>query len=144
MRTSPNSPATRSAIIGTALVLALALGACGDDENSEEDAFCDAATSLEQNVGALAEMDVAAEGTNALDDALGEIEADLTALREAGSEVAEAELDDLFDAVDSLEAAATEAADSPSTDDVAAIVSGVVAAVSAADAAFTTLQEACG
>lgn len=143
MSTPSTTPFRRATLPAALMAMALLVSACGDDEKSDEDAFCDAASSLEEHVSALGEMDVAAEGTDALKEAIGEIEDDLTALRDAGAEVAEAELDALNDSVDSLEGTVGDAAESPSADDVAAIVSGVGAAISAADAVVTTLQDAC-
>jgi hypothetical protein len=142
----PNSAHARPArrrLLGATVGLTLLLAACGDDEESPEDAFCDAADTLEQNVTALGEMDVAAEGTDALGDALAQIESDVAALLDAGSEVAEAELAALDDALNTLEASVEEVSDSAGADEVTALVSGVGTALAAADAVIVKLDETC-
>lgn len=141
--TSAHAGSTRRTLVGATLGLIILLAACGDDEASPDDAFCDAGDTLEQSIAALGEMDVAAEGTNALGDALAEIESDVGALLEAGAEVAEAELEALDDALNTLESSVDQISESVGADEVTALVSGVGDALVAADAVIVKLDETC-
>ncbi len=144
MRTTSHPFTAPRGLLGVALGLTICLAACGDDDTSPEDAFCDAADSLEANISALGDIDVAAEGTNAVDDAFAEIESDVTELRDTGADVAEAELSALEDALSSLESTTEQISDSPSPDQIVEVVSDVNDTLTAAAAVVTTLQETCG
>lgn len=129
---------------GAAVAVGLMLLApgCGDDD-SPEAAFCDAAENLDSDVEALGDLDVAAEGTDALRSALGDVQSDLTELRTTGSEVAPEELTALDSAVSDLEEALSAVSGDPTADDVTAIVGSVQQTAQASQAALTKFQETC-
>ena len=81
------------------------LASCGGDdtEASPEQAFCDAAATLRTDVQALVELDVIAEGTNALKDRVSTIQTDLDELIAAGSDLAKDDVAALETSVDELQ-----------------------------------------
>lgn len=129
---------------GAAVAVAVMLltAGCGDDD-SPEAAFCDAAENLDSDVEALGEVDVAAEGTDALRSALGDIQSDLTELRTTGSEVFSEELTALDSALSGLEEALEAVSGDPTADDVTAIVAGVQETSQATQAALTKVEDTC-
>lgn len=122
-------------------LMLLATG-CGDDD-SPEAAFCDASENLDSDVEALSELDVTAEGTDALRSALGDIQSDLTELRTTGSEVASEELTALDSALSGLDEALSAVSGDPTADDVTAIVGSVQETAQASQAALTKFHETC-
>jgi hypothetical protein len=158
----------RFALAAIALVGLVVLAGCGDsdDETTDttdgsaattgqptsttsgqaaaDDAFCAAGDDLREDVEALADLDVVAEGVDGVRQQLDTIQDDVAALRESGREVAadeiaslETALDDLRTAVDALAGGDISAANARNA--IAAI--GEVG--TAANAVRTQLDEAC-
>ena len=97
-------------LISIPLIACLVLGAAacgGDDDNgqSAEERFCEAGDELQSQVSGLADMDVVAEGTDALESRFDEIGITIDELRDAGADIAEDELSALESAFDELEEA---------------------------------------
>lgn len=128
------------------LSLGLAMASCGSDsDDSPEQAFCDAGDSLDENIQALVDMDVAAEGTDALESQVEAIDSDFQELKDSGSEVAAEELDSLDEALSALDSAiAALGGEDLSADNVTDIVTAVQDTSSAAQATFAKLEETCG
>ena len=103
--TARRFPKVRSSalVVGVALSVA-ALAGCGsdDDDVSPEEAFCAAGDSLESDVSSLASLDPT-DGTDALNESVDAIKADLNALQESGSDVASDEIDALQSSIDELD-----------------------------------------
>jgi hypothetical protein len=115
-----------------------------DDQAAAGEAFCTAGDDLRDDVAALADIDVVAEGADGVRQQLETIEDDVATLRESGSDVAadeveslETALGDLRTAVDALAGGDISAANA--RDAIAAI--GAIA--TAADSVRTQLDEAC-
>lgn len=132
------------------VVIGLALAACGDDSDSSgdsdatpEEAFCESGDQLETDVDALLDMDVTAEGTDAVEEAYSTVRDDTDALVANGQEFAADDINALEQAVDELGAAL----DALSGDLTAANGADVLTAVSdigtAAESLQTTLTETC-
>jgi hypothetical protein len=92
-----------------ALVLAVGIGACSDDdspdttaETSDAEQVCDDWTQLQAAVTALADVDVVADGTDALRTAVDGVTGALEQLRDSAGEAAGDEVDALGSAVDEL------------------------------------------
>jgi hypothetical protein len=126
---------------------ALALVACGDDSDSgqsDEQAFCEAGDQLETDVAALSEVDVVAEGTNAVDEALNTLRADTEALVVSGQEFAADDINELERAVDGLGVALDDLDGELTAANGAAVLDAFSVIGTAADNLQTTLTETCG
>lgn len=131
------------AAAATVVGLALLVTGCGDDDDPDQ-AFCDAVASLDSDVEAISDLDVAAEGTDALRTALGDVEADLAEVRATGAEVAPEELSALDSALSDLQGALSDVSDDPTADEVSAIATALQQTAQAAERTVTTFQETCG
>jgi hypothetical protein len=106
---------TRLAVL-LAVMLLLAAGACSDDDDTAADPGYDACADwarLRDSVAALGDVDVVAEGTNALEVALDDVIDAVDQLRDSAGETIGDEVDALGSAVDDLR---TEIADLPSNE----------------------------
>ena len=94
-------------ITGVAAALCLPivmLASCGNDEKaSPEQIYCDAAKTLRTDVQSLVDLDVIAEGTNAMKDRVSTIRTDLDKLIAAGSDLAKDDVAALQTSVDQLQ-----------------------------------------
>jgi hypothetical protein len=117
--------------------------ACSDDDPSPEEAFCEAGDSLRADVDGLADLDLIAGGTNALNERVEAIRTDIDELKKSGTEVAKEEVGALETTVDELRAALEAVGDDVTVDgarDAAAAASGVI---EAAGAVFDKLAATC-
>jgi hypothetical protein len=130
-------------------VALLTLGAaCSDDDSSDggtpTPSVCDRRDAVEVAVANVADIDVLAEGTDALKAAVDDLETEVSALKEAVSE-------DLQDEVDAMETAASDAGDTldeidseatlnEKIDDLQAALTGI--ATTSADL-LTALDQEC-
>ena len=120
------------------------LAACGDDDDATpEEAFCDAGDSLETNVQALCDLDLVAEGTDALEEQRGAIEPDLTDMKETGSQVAGEQIADVETAVADLETSLNDLGGELSVDNAASAIDAVSRIVTSAQAVYTELDSTC-
>lgn len=104
MASRPGSTTRRHPV--ALLVPLLLLVACGDDDESST-AVCDARADLESSLGALGEIDVSAEGTDAVEAAVDDVGDDVEAVADAAQDEVDDEVDDVRAAFDELEAAVT-------------------------------------
>jgi hypothetical protein len=144
--TTRRFPKVRSSVlvVGVALSVA-ALAGCGsdDDDVSPEEAFCAAGESLESDVSSLASLDLIAGGTDALNESVDAIEADLNALQESGSEVASDEIDALQSSFDELDDAVDALSDDITVENSTAIVTAITNIGTSASALYETLSTTC-
>jgi predicted nucleic acid-binding Zn-ribbon protein len=144
-------------IAGSLLLAALLLAvACGDDDTTTNGGdgttaattaaadVCDQKDALEAAVDDLANLDVLAEGTNALDASVENVKTELDDLKTAvGDEVAdevEAMETAVEDAEDTLSGISDDATLNEKIDDVQSAVTGVA---TAADSLITALETDC-
>lgn len=134
------------ALMASLLVLATA---CGDDDDAdltgdEASALCDAKDELDSSVNALGDLDVSAEGTNAVDAAVDDVRNDIEAVRDAAQGEVDDEAEDVETAFDELEAAVATFGDQESTGAAVAGVSNAVADLATAvGALFGALPQDC-
>lgn len=152
----------RAVVVVAAAVLTMGLVAgCGDDEDeqtsteetsteesgsaegSSEEAFCAAGDSLESNVEGLGDIDIVAEGTDALDAQFDAIKSDLEDLRSSGSDVAAEEIAALETAVDQLEVDLDALGDDVSAEGASAVGDSVNSVATAARAVRDRLDATC-
>lgn len=120
---------------------ALALGACGSDDESAQDQYCQAGADLRSSLASLVDLDLIASGTDGLTEAIEQVGDDVDALRESASEAA-------ADDVDALEASVAELEDSISTlsgelsgDNLSAVREAIGAVSASAQAVISTLSD---
>jgi hypothetical protein len=124
----------RIASLAAALAMALGVAACG---GSDEPAYCADRAALEQSLADLADVDVRADGLDALRAQLRQVERDATALVSSARDEFGPEASALRAAIVRLDDSARAALDDPS----AQRVSDVAADASDAAAAFGALSD---
>jgi hypothetical protein len=130
----------------------IALGACGDDSDDDqaassttnEDALCDAVDATGNDIQALGDIDVVAEGTDAVEANLTTIRDDLAAIEEAAPDTAPDESEAFDSALSSLEdainALGNESLTAASAQDV---IAAGASTVEAGQAYLGALDDAC-
>ncbi|HEX6424528.1 MAG TPA: hypothetical protein VFZ79_13680 [Acidimicrobiales bacterium] len=134
---------TRRHPVALLIPLLLLLAACGDDDESSA-TVCDARADLESSLAALGEIDVPAEGTDAVEAAVDDVGDDVEAVADAAQEEVDDEVDDVQAAVDELEAAVTSFGEQETTGAAVAAVSRAVTDLAVATGALTeALSQEC-
>ena len=121
----------RHRALAGALAILLLPGACGDDDDGNQaanstttaeatttstgEALCAAIDDLEQDIGALGDIDVLAEGTDAVEASLTTIRNDLAEIRDLAPDIAPDEAGAFDDALASLDDAITAIREGPIT-----------------------------
>jgi hypothetical protein len=132
------------AVIAAAVLSVSFLAACGDDDDvSPEEAFCNAGDDLRSDVDSLSELDLVAQGTDALEEQVTAISDDIDAMKAAGAEVAADEITALETAVDELDSALSAIDGEVTVDNAAGAVVAVSSVASAGQAVYTVLDTTC-
>lgn len=139
----------RSFIARTLLVSIIGLGAiaCGDDagsSQSDEEAFCAAGEQLRADVADLGEVEVVAEGSDAVQASFDMIRADADALVASGQDLATADVNAVEQAVDALGAALGSLDGELTAENSTAVVNAVSEVGTAVQGLGSTLAETCG
>jgi hypothetical protein len=113
---SPSRHAHRFAAIAGTLALSL-VAACSDDQAS----LCDARDDLRSSVEDLRDVDVAADGTDALTDALADVDEALDRVADEAEADRENEVNAVRAAFDQLSTTVTAIAEEPSPESVGAV-----------------------
>lgn len=124
------------------LVVGVAAG-CGDDDDSPEGAFCDAAESLRTDINGLGDIDIIAGGTSALQEQFSAIQSDANELKDSGADVAADEIDGLDAAVEELGSALDALGADVSVDGARAVADAATTVVTAAGAVLDKLSTTC-
>jgi hypothetical protein len=149
----------RHRALAGALAILLALSACGDDDGdqaanstttaestttSPDDALCGAIDDVEQDIRALGDIDVLAEGTDAVEARLTSIREDLTEIKELAPDTAPDEADAFDSALASLDDAIAALGDGSLTaQSVQDVVAAAASTVETGQAYLDTLNDAC-
>jgi hypothetical protein len=150
----------RHRALAGALAPLLALSACGDDDDGDQaanstttaeatttstgDALCAAIDDAEQDIRALGDIDVLAEGTDAVEASLTTIRADLAEIRELAPDTAPEEADAFDNALASLDDAITALGDEPLTAESAQdIVAAGTSTIETGQTYLGALDDAC-
>jgi hypothetical protein len=150
----------RHRALAGALATLLALSACGDDDDGDQaanstttaeatttstgDALCAAIDDAEQDIRALGDIDVLAEGTDAVEASLTTIRADLAEIRELAPDTAPEEADAFDNALASLDDAITALGDEPLTAESAQdIVAAGTSTIETGQTYLGALDDAC-
>jgi hypothetical protein len=146
------------AVVG-ALAVLLALSGCGDDDEGDQaassttttevtttstEALCAAIGDTEQDIRALGDADVLAEGTNAVEASLTTIKEDLAEIEELAPDTAPEEAEAFDSSLASLEDAIGALGDGPLTaQSVQDVVEAGTSALEAGRAYLGALDDAC-
>jgi hypothetical protein len=147
----------RHPVLAGALATVLALSACGDDNDdqagnstaeatttSTAEALCAAIDDVEQDVGALADIDVLADGTDAVEARLTTIREDLADIKELAPDAAPEEAEAFDSALESLDDAITALGDGSLTAESAQdVVAAGASTIEAGQAYLGALDDAC-
>ncbi|MEO1061442.1 MAG: hypothetical protein AAFZ07_08485 [Actinomycetota bacterium] len=126
--------------LAVALMGLAALGGCGDDD-SAQDRYCEAGESLRSSIGALADLDLIAGGTDGLDEVVSEIADDVGELRDAAGDATEDDVAALDSAVDGLRGSLSELGGELTRENVGAVGDAASSVADAAQAVFATLGD---
>lgn len=133
----------RVLVTSVAVCLSLGVAACGSDEPTAEEKFCEAGDSLQTDINALATLDVISEGTDGLEERFSTIKADLDQLNESGSDVASDEISALETAVDDFGDAVDDLGDDISVEGAKTAGTALTGIVAAANGVFDKLSSTC-
>jgi hypothetical protein len=143
----------RRCALACGLAVLLPLLACGDDDDdqtasstttSSGDALCAAVGDLEDDIGALGDLDVVADGTDAVKASLSAIRADLAEIRDQAPDTAPDEADALDSALTSLDDAVEAVGDGTLTAESARdVIAAVASTVTTGQAYLGALDDAC-
>lgn len=123
----------------------LLVAACGEDDDDGQTAtVCDARDDLDSSLGALAEIDLTAEGTDAVEAAVDDVGDDVEEVVDAEQDAVDDEVADVQSAFDELETAVTAFGEQETTSDAVASVSSAVTDLARATGALAeALSEEC-
>jgi uncharacterized protein YoxC len=124
-----------------ACVGALALGACGSDEESAQDQYCQAGADLRASLAALVDLDLIASGTDGLNDAIQQVSDDVDALRENANDATADDVEALEASVDGLEESISMLGGELSSDNLTAVRDAIGEVSAAAQAVISTLAD---
>jgi hypothetical protein len=120
---------------------ALALGACGSDEESAQDQYCQAGADLRSSLASLVDLDLLASGTDGLNDAIGQVSDDVDALRDSASDAAADDVEALEASVNELEESISTLGGELSSDNLTAVSDAIGEVSAAAQAVISTLSD---
>lgn len=144
-RNRPIRFTTSHRVLATSVAACLSLGvaACGSDEPTAEEKFCEAGDSLQTDINALATLDIISEGADGLEERFSTIKADLDKLRDSGSDVASDEISALQTAVDDFGAAIDALGDDISVEGARTAGTALTGITAAANGVFDKLSSTC-
>ncbi|HUV19459.1 MAG TPA: hypothetical protein VMW33_13340 [Ilumatobacteraceae bacterium] len=119
----------------------LALGACGSDEESAQDQYCQAGDDLKSSLASLVDLDLIASGTDGLNDAIEQVSDDVDALRDSASDAAADDVEALEASVDALKNSVSELGGELSRDNLSAVGDSIGEVSASAQAVISTLSD---
>jgi hypothetical protein len=140
----PRLSSRRSATILVAAGLAVAMTACGsDDEPSAQEQYCEAGESLETSVDSLINLDLLAEGTDGLESAVDDVKGDVSELRDTATDASSDDVSALEQSVDDLGSAVSDLGGEITSVNVETVSIAAQNVGTAAQAVYGTLSD-CG
>jgi hypothetical protein len=134
--TTPNT--TTSTPTSAAQTSSTANGPAGKEQ------VCAARDQLKKSVTALTDASLLASGTTAIKAEVAQVQSDLAAVKKAGKQDYETEVDAMQSAVDQLQTAAGKLGNGDAAQNLQAVGTAIAATGIAAEDLFTKLQTACG
>jgi hypothetical protein len=120
---------------------ALVLGACGSDEESAQDQYCQAGADLRSSLASLVDLDLLASGTDGLNEAIEQVSDDVAALRESASDATADDVEALEASVAELEESISALGGELSSDNLTAVGDAIGEVSAAAQAVISTLSD---
>lgn len=132
----------RSVVAAMMMVGVVVVGGCGsDDDESAQDRYCAAGESLRSSLDELAELDLIAEGTDALTAALDGVRNDIDGLRESASDAAADDVAALEESVDDLSEAISTLGGDLTRENATVLGTAIESVIAAAGSVFDTLRD---
>lgn len=128
-------------LTAVACVGVLALGACGSDEESAQDQYCQAGADLKASLASLVDLDLVTSGTDGLNEAIEQVSDDVDALRDSVSDAAADDVEALGTSVDALEESISTLGGELSSDNLTAVGDAIGEVSAAAQAVIGTLSD---
>lgn len=134
------------------LALSIAsLAACGDDADSSgtttttsaEQAYCADLDQLKSDVASITDMDVVADGTDAVTAQFDTLKDDLSALKSSAGDAASSEISTMETALDDLQSALGAVSGDLTLANASDVLTAVQSVGTAGTAVVTTLESAC-
>ena len=119
----------------------LALGACGSDEESAQDQYCQAGDDLQSSLASLVDLDLIASGTDGLNDAIEQVSDDVDALRDSASDAATDDVEALEASVEALRNSIWTLGGELSRDNLTAVGASIGEVSASAQAVLSTLSD---
>jgi signal transduction protein with GAF and PtsI domain len=131
------------ALLGVLALLLGALAACGEGDGGEsaQQKYCDAGAQLRTSLTALADVDLLAEGTNGVKDAVDQVQTDFDALRDAATDATQDEVDALSQALDELDTAMSDLGGELTSENAVAVKAAIQNVGTAAKGVYDTLAD---
>lgn len=123
--------------------ITIAMVGCGSDEDeaSAQEQYCEAGSALRSSIEALTSVNLIADGTSGLQDALDAVRDDLGDLADAADSAVESEVDTLRDSVSALQTSVGDLSGDISAENASALGTAVQSVGSSAQAVFATLSD---
>jgi uncharacterized protein YoxC len=119
----------------------LTLGACGSDEESAQDQYCQAGDDLKSSLASLVDLDLIASGADGLNDAIEQVTDDVDALRDSASDAAADDVEALEASVDALRDSVSTLGGELSRDNLSAVRDAIAEVSASAQAVISTLSD---
>lgn len=119
----------------------LTLGACGSDDESAQDQYCQAGADLKSSLASLVDLDLIASGTDGLNDAIEQVSDDVDALRDSASDATADDVEALETSVDALEESISALGGELSGDNLTAVRDAIGEVSASAQAVISTLSD---
>ena len=119
----------------------LALGACGSDEESTQDQYCQAGDDLKSSLASLVDLDLIASGTDGLNDAIEQVSDDADALRDSAGDATADDVAALETSVDALQESISTLGGELSSANLTAVREAIGEVSAAAQAVISTLSD---
>ncbi len=132
---------TGYAAIGLVVGIGLLAGCGSDDDESAQDTYCEAGQALESSVTALANLDLVAGGTDALESALETVKDAANDLGDSATDAAADEVSALEESVEGLDDAISDLGGDISTENASTVATAVGNVATSAQAVYGTLAD---
>lgn len=131
----------RRLVVAIPVVGLMSLAACGDDDESAQDRYCEAGEQLRADMAALVDVDIIASGTDGVQAAFSDVESSVDELRSSASDAAEDEVAAFVDALDDVGDALGALGGEISRDNASGVIEAIQAASAAAQDVYGTLSD---
>ena len=134
----------RNGVVAGLVVCLAFVGACGDDDDDDTSAMCEAKDDLDDNIDKLENVDLADTSINDVTSDLDDLKTSLSDLNSAAKDDLKPQVDDMTSSLEALQSAITDLGSSGSLSDAGtAIMESLEQVQTAAEALKTAAKDAC-